>query len=168
MELNDIRIFIELYHSKSISKTAEKLNYTQSNISTRLMKLEKEFNSVFFTRSKSGLEILPAGERFMEYATQIDRISNDLYLEFSTRKYDVNIASTQLLSRLYFPLLYQNNNSFHLYTLPVKKLARGLENKIYDIVITHTNPMEKSCYLIYQPFSLSRRNSNRLYLKLFL
>lgn len=46
MELNDIRIFIELYRNKSISKTADKLNYTQSNISTRLMKLEKEFNTV--------------------------------------------------------------------------------------------------------------------------
>lgn len=138
MELNDIRIFIELYRNKSISKTADKLCYTQSNISTRLMKLEKEFNTVFFIRTKSGLEILPAGERFMDYAMQIDRITSNLYHEFRSRKRDVNIASTQLLSRLYFPLLYQSNNSFHLYTSPLKKLARGLENKTYDIVITHT------------------------------
>ncbi len=138
MELNDIRIFMALYYNKSISITADKLNYTQSNISTRLMKLEKEFNTIFFIRSKSGLEILPAAERFMEYAMQIDLILNNLYHEFSTKNYNVSIASTQLLSRLYFPLLYQNNNSFQLHTSAVKKLARGLENKIYDIIITHT------------------------------
>lgn len=138
MELNDIRIFMALYNNKSISITADKLNYTQSNISTRLMKLEKEFDTKFFIRSKSGLEVLPAAERFMKYATQIDMLSNNLYHEFNTKKYTVNIASTQLLSRLYFPLLYQNNNTFQLYTSSLKKLARGLENKIYDIIITHT------------------------------
>lgn len=138
MELNDIRIFMALYYNKSISITADKLNYTQSNISTRLMKLEKEFDTTFFIRTKSGLEVLPAAERFMEYAMQIDMLSNKLYHEFSTKNYNVNIASTQLLSRLYFPLLYQNNNSFQLHTSAVKKLARGFENKIYDIIITHT------------------------------
>lgn len=149
MELNDIRIFMELYQNKSISKTADKLNYTQSNISTRLMKLEKEFDTVFFIRSKSGLEILPPAERFMNYAMQINLLSNKLYNEFSTKNYEKNIASTQLLSRLYFPLLYQYNNMFHLHISTIKKLGRGLDNNIYDIIITHTKvdfEREISCY----------------------
>ena len=137
MELNDIKIFIELYNNKSISKTAEKLNYTQSNISTRLMKLEKEFNIVFFTRTKYGLEILPAAERFINYASKIDQISKDLYSEFCLENKETNIASTQLLSRLYFPLLYKYNTSFHLHTTSTKKLSRGLDSKIFDIIITH-------------------------------
>lgn len=137
MELNDIKIFIELYNNKSISNTAEKLNYTQSNISTRLMKLEKEFNVVFFTRTKYGLEILPAAERFITYASKIDQISNDLYNEFCLENKETNIASTQLLSRLYFPLVYKYNTSFHLHTTSTKKLSRGLDNKIFDIIITH-------------------------------
>jgi DNA-binding transcriptional LysR family regulator len=85
----------------------------------------------------------------MKYAMQIDMLSNRLYHEFSTKNYNVNIASTQLLSRLYFPLLYQNNNSFQLHTSTEKKLARGLENKIYDIIITHTRidfDREVLCY----------------------
>ena len=71
MELNDIKIFIEIYNNKSISKTAEKLNYSQSNISTRLMKLEKEFHIPFFIRSKKGLEILPSAERLFKYCLKI-------------------------------------------------------------------------------------------------
>jgi LysR family transcriptional regulator, cell division regulator len=137
MELNDIKIFIELYNNQSITKTAEKLNYTQSNISTRLMKLEKEFNAVFFTRTKAGLEILPAAERFMKYTLQIDQAVNNLQHEFSIEKKEINIASTQLLSRLYFPSLYKYNNDFCLHTASTKKLVRGFDNKIFDIIITH-------------------------------
>lgn len=138
MELNDIRIFIELFQSRSVSRTAEKLNYTQSNVSTRLMKLEKEFNSIFFVRTKTGLLPLPAAERFMNYALQIDNQLKGLQEEFNLENHEINIASTQLLSRLYFPFLYQKTNIFHLHTSSVKELAIGLENKLYDIVISHT------------------------------
>ena len=150
MELNDIRIYIELYNNKSITKTAEKLNYTQSNISTRLMKLENEFNEVFFTRTKSGLEILPPAERFMSYALQIDQISNDLYDEFCVGNKETNIASTQLLSRLYFPLLYKCNTSSHLHTTSTKKLSRGFENKIFDIIITHAKANFEKDVICYE------------------
>ncbi len=49
MEINDIAIFMALYRNRSITKTAELLHYTQSNVSTRLMKLEKEFHVLFFS-----------------------------------------------------------------------------------------------------------------------
>ncbi len=46
MKLNNIKFFAELLH------------YTQSNVSSRLMKLEKEFQGTFFLLTRSGLEIL--------------------------------------------------------------------------------------------------------------
>ena len=36
METNDMKIFIEVAHSSSVSKTATKLGYVQSNISKRI------------------------------------------------------------------------------------------------------------------------------------
>ncbi|BCJ98794.1 LysR family transcriptional regulator [Anaerocolumna chitinilytica] len=138
MELNDIRIFIELFQSKSVSRTAQNLNYTQSNVSARLMKLEKEFHSVFFVRTKTGLQPLPSAERFMKYAIQIDNQIKDLQEEFNIDNYEIDIASTQLLSRLYFPFLYQNTNVFRLHTSSVKELITGFDNQLFDIIITHT------------------------------
>lgn len=138
MELNDIKIFIELYNNLSISKTAEKLSYTQSNVSTRLMKLEQEFNTPLFIRTKSGLQILHSTERFYNYAKRIEGSVNDLYHEFSLNKQQINVGSTQLLSRLYFPILYLKKNPFLLHTTSSNKLCRNFSNNIFDIIITHT------------------------------
>lgn len=138
MELNDIKIFLELYKTKSISKTAELLNYTQSNISTRLAKLEEEFHTPFFIRTKSGLEILPSAECFLKHAQEINDSLNNLYKEFHKENQHISIGSTQLLSRLYYPGLYKEKNLFHLYTVPVDKLHGYFHSKVYDIVITHT------------------------------
>ncbi len=138
MELNDIKIFIELYKNRSISKTADLLGYTQSNISTRLMKLEQEFNTTLFVRAKSGLEILPSTEQFYTYAKAIEEAVNNLYHSYSKKKLPINIGSTQLLSRLYFPTLYLQEAQYNLHTTTVNRLSRNFTNQIYDIIITHT------------------------------
>ncbi len=138
MELNDIKIFIELYKNRSISKTAEKLNYTQSNVSTRLMKLEKEFNTTLFLRTRYGLEMLPSTEQFYTYAKAIEESVNRLYDGFSVSKQQINIGSTQLLSKLYFPTLYGQKELFNLHTTTVNKLSRHFVNQIFDVIITHT------------------------------
>lgn len=137
MELNDITIFMELYRNRSITKTAELLHYTQSNVSTRLMKLEKEFHGIFFLRTRSGLEILPDGERFCKYASRAEKTLKSLYQEFQVENPEVRIGSTQLLSRLYFPWLYEKNCHFTMHTDAVKKLNRSFNSQIYDIIITH-------------------------------
>jgi DNA-binding transcriptional LysR family regulator len=105
MELNDLKIFIELYQNRSISKTAEKLSYTQSNISTRLIKLEQEFNTQLFVRTKSGLELSKDTERFYIHAKKIETSLQNLYQEFSMPSQEITVGSTQLLSR-FFTHLY--------------------------------------------------------------
>lgn len=137
MELNDIKIFLELYNNLSISKTAEKLNYTQSNVSTRLMKLEKEFNTPLFIRTRSGLEAIDATKRFYHHAKKMEETMNELYHEFALTKRQINIGATQLLSRLYYSDLYSKENPYQLHTTPSNKLSRNFMNHIYDIIITH-------------------------------
>lgn len=138
MELNDLKIFIELYNNHSVSKTAEKLNYTQSNISTRLMKLEQEFNTQLFIRTKYGLQLLPDTERFYFRAKKVVDSLQDLYQEFSLTSQQLSVGSTQLLSRLFFPGLYLQNNMFSLHTTSSNKLCRDFSNHIFDMILTHT------------------------------
>lgn len=137
MELNDIKIFVELYNNLSISKTAEKLSYTQSNVSTRLMKLEEEFHTTFFNRTRYGLQALPCANQFYHYANTILDTLDELYSQFSMPNKQINIGATQLLSRLYFPSLYQRYRSYHFHTVTSNKLQRSFQNKEFDAIITH-------------------------------
>ncbi|MDF2889192.1 MAG: bacterial regulatory helix-turn-helix, lysR family protein [Lacrimispora sp.] len=137
MELNDITIFMELYKNRSITKTAELLHYTQSNVSTRLMKLENEFHCTFFLRTRLGLEILPDGERFLQYASSLENTLKSLNQEFQVKSPEIRIGSTQLLSRLYFPQLYEKNCQYTMHTDSVRKLNRNFIRQIYDVIITH-------------------------------
>lgn len=156
MELNDITIFMELYKNKSITKTAELLHYTQSNVSTRLMKLENEFHGTFFLRTRSGLEVLPDGERFLQYASMLEKTLKSLYQEFQVKSPEIRIGSTQLLSRLYFPWLYEKNCLYTMHTDTVRKLNRNFSSQIYDVIITHTEQTpERDIFQIqtWQPLS---------------
>lgn len=150
MELNDIKIFLELYQNRSISKTAEKLHYTQSNISTRLMKLEQEFNTPLFIRTKSGLQLQKDTERFYIHAKKMEAALQDLYQEFSMPIHEINTGSTQLLSRLYFPALYLQNHVFSLHTANSKKLCRDFTSHMYDLIITHTTLDADADMLCYE------------------
>jgi len=150
MELNDMKIFIELYQNRSISKTAEKLNYTQSNISTRLMKLEQEFNTKLFVRTKSGLQLLKDTERFYFHAKKMEAALQDLYQEFSMPIHEIAIGSTQLLSRLFFPTLYLQNTVFSLHTTNSKKLCRDFSRHMYDLIITHTKLETEANIICYE------------------
>ena len=71
METNDMKIFIEVAHSSSVSKTANKLGYVQSNISKRIEKIETELNCTLFLRTNKGMKLLPEGELFLTYCNEI-------------------------------------------------------------------------------------------------
>lgn len=63
--MNKYDIILEVCKTHSISKTAAKLNYTQSAISQAIKSFEKELGIPLFRRSKSGMELLPNTEEII-------------------------------------------------------------------------------------------------------
>ncbi|MCP3728543.1 LysR family transcriptional regulator [Paraburkholderia sp. CNPSo 3272] len=61
MDLNLIRLFIEIVDSKSLSAAARKLGVTRSNISHRLKQLERETGAQLLRRSTRELDLTDAG-----------------------------------------------------------------------------------------------------------
>ncbi|QTQ08393.1 LysR family transcriptional regulator [Macrococcoides canis] len=51
MNTNDLELFMHMYETLSINKTAQLSDYAQSNVSMRLKSLENEFNNTLFIRS---------------------------------------------------------------------------------------------------------------------
>ncbi|TQK71041.1 LysR family transcriptional regulator [Nocardioides sp. SLBN-35] len=56
MELNEVRTFVTLYETGSVTGTAERLHVTQPTVSYTLAKLRRRFGDDLFTRSRTGLE----------------------------------------------------------------------------------------------------------------
>ena len=66
--------FITAARLKSISKTAERLGYTQSGVSKQLKTLEKEWGINLFIRTQYGVELTNEGRMLLPY---IEKVAND-------------------------------------------------------------------------------------------
>lgn len=59
-------VILDVYENQSISKAAQKHNYTQSAVSQTIRNYEKEIGLKLFKRSKNGMEALPGTEPIFE------------------------------------------------------------------------------------------------------
>ncbi|WP_063566287.1 LysR family transcriptional regulator [Paenibacillus sp. O199] len=78
MELSDIDIILAVARSGKISQAAKELNYAQSNVTTRIKKLEQEYQVQLFNRFPKGVVLTSKGEQFIQYATRIRDLLNDM------------------------------------------------------------------------------------------
>ena len=71
LDLNDLRIFTTVADEASISKAAEKLNYVQSNVTTRIRQMEDRLGVTLFNRQSRGVSLTPQGQQLQDYAIRI-------------------------------------------------------------------------------------------------
>lgn len=76
MELRHIHYFLTLAEEKSFTKAAEKLLIAQPPLSRQIKDLEEELGAELFTRTKRGVVLTESGEKFRQYALQIDHLAN--------------------------------------------------------------------------------------------
>lgn len=113
MNLRDLEIFVTVAEEKSISKTAEKLNYVQSNISSRIQKLEKTLAAKLFHRNKNGMILTSEGKILIDYANKILTISQemkDVLNESENPQGKLDIATVETVIKLPLILSKYNKN----------------------------------------------------------
>ncbi|MCD8090771.1 MAG: LysR family transcriptional regulator [Clostridiales bacterium] len=71
MELKYINTFKTIVETGSFTKTAEKLNYTQSTITFQIGQLEQEFSVKLFEKIGRNMMLTKAGEKFLPYADDV-------------------------------------------------------------------------------------------------
>jgi DNA-binding transcriptional LysR family regulator len=74
MDFALISTFLDLASSGSFSRTAERMHLTQSAVSARIRSLEQALNCRLFERDHNGAHLTEAGQRFIAYATSINRL----------------------------------------------------------------------------------------------
>jgi DNA-binding transcriptional LysR family regulator len=71
MELKDLNIFVTVAKTGSVTKTAELLDYVQSNITARIQHLENHLGTSLFNRHSRGVSLTASGETLLHYANKI-------------------------------------------------------------------------------------------------
>lgn len=74
LDIQLIRTFLEIITAGSFIEAAGRVNVTQSAVSLRVKRLEEELGQSLFTRSKSGIELTPAGEQFERFARSLLKV----------------------------------------------------------------------------------------------
>ncbi len=71
MDTKDIQLFLAIARIGSISKTAEQLFMSQSTVTTRLQRLERELGYMLFDRLPNGVHLTLQGQRFLPLAERM-------------------------------------------------------------------------------------------------
>ncbi len=86
MEDRQLKVFVEVLQTRSISSAADKLKVSQSAISQQIQKLEEKVGEQLLIRRSRGVELTSAGKVFLPYAERILNEQKGLSLEFERRK----------------------------------------------------------------------------------
>lgn len=71
MEINKLKVFLDLAKTLNYSETAERLFTTQGNVSKQILSLEKELNVKLFKRAHRTISLTPSGLLVKPYARKI-------------------------------------------------------------------------------------------------
>ncbi|MGI6703323.1 MAG: LysR family transcriptional regulator [Clostridia bacterium] len=181
----ELMLFKTIVDEKSISKAAEKLNMAQPSLSQRLNRIEHGLGIKLFNRTKNGLILTYAGERYYQIAAKILKIFNDFEIEVSEinqlKKGRLTIGINSFLSihilPVVLPAFLELCPQFEIRV--VEKVSTQLERDLamgeLDFAVLHASPApsdtdDYSSYVNFHtlsrdPFMLVTKKNHPLHTK---
>jgi len=72
-----LKTFLAVARSRNVTRAAAEVHLAQSTVSDQLQLLEAELRTSLFVRSKTGLDLTPAGEALVAYAEEILALTDE-------------------------------------------------------------------------------------------
>lgn len=99
MNIKDLIIFKTVANKGSFNRAAQQLNYVQSNITSRIQKLEQLLETKLFHRHQKGITLTNEGEQLLPYAKKIISLTDEMKSiasddETATGKLDIASVET--------------------------------------------------------------------------
>src|SRR5688500_17273425 len=71
LETSDLNVFLTVVRAGGVTRAAERLHRVQSNVTTRIRKLEDDLGVALFLREGKRLQLTPEGKRLVPYAERL-------------------------------------------------------------------------------------------------
>lgn len=143
MEIKDLVFFQRVVKANSISKAAEELFISQSQVSRVISSLERELGVVLFERKGHKLELTPCGKIFYEDSSSIidlcfkaiDRVRKTYAGMRSQISFASNIEgrTEHFLSEITKSL---DSDEVYMCAVPLEGIVRSLKNGVFSFAIT--------------------------------
>lgn len=146
MNWDDLKLFLAVARSGSISGAAKKLDIQHSTVSRRLRKLEETLGARLLERKNSGYELTPAGENVRQAADRMD--TEVMQVDAAVLGKDANLvgplkvtAINNMASTVLMPIFASFSKAYPLVELQimVSNLDSSLSQREADIAIRLTN-----------------------------
>lgn len=146
MDMDSVKLFVDVWKSGNLTKTASQYYLTQSTVSKRLAILEKELGIRLFLRQKGKSQVLltPEGEAFYDIAVRMLTLNEQAFqLQQGGTKYFLTAAAVSSVQDYTLPpfilkfqaehpellLTLENHHSVEIFPL--------VENERVDVGLTH-------------------------------
>ena len=138
MDLNLLKVFVNVANKKSISMAASELKCAQSNVTSRIKQLEKNLGVELFFRVPKGVILTKEGEKLYPQALElihkiqncIDSISNNS-VEISSLKIGSTDCNAAVRISPFLLKLHQDFPNMHL------ELFTGTTKDIYELLLDY-------------------------------
>src|SRR5699024_2232243 len=103
MNMKDLKIFHTVASCGSINQAAKQLNYVQSNVTSRIKKLEENLNTKLFHRHQRGITLTNEGHAMLQYAQKIISLMEEMQMITSDNENPagkLDIASVETVIKL--------------------------------------------------------------------
>lgn len=141
MDIDALRAFRFIVEVGSISSAADKLNYSQSNITMKIYKLEEQLNTKLLYRHNRGCHATPKGEELYQYAIQIFKtieLAESAMQDTNNPVGNLQIGSMETTAAIHLPTILSDyckeypNVSLNLQTNPTATLIDAILNYQID------------------------------------
>lgn len=135
MNVQNLKMFIKIIETGSISKAAELMNISQSALSQQLRVMEKEIGTRLFERNYNGVIPTDTGKIVYNHAIEITSSYDRMFLDISNSQNQnktIHIIANPCVYSYALPCtLYHVKNNYPQYTLQMEVMSsQAIEDKI--------------------------------------
>lgn len=143
MDFKQLRSFVAIVDCQNFSKAADKLNFSQSSVSTHLLQLEKELGIKLLNRTTKTIEVTDAGWRVYRYANQILELADCVHqVCFNRTNRVIRIAAATIPATYILPGVLQQyktlcpNDCVKIKELDHRSVVEGVLDGRFDVGLT--------------------------------